>query len=95
MKDQTNSDKVFNEILKPSDFEFNQTVAGVFDDMVSRSVPFYHEMQRMTAEIAATHAKENTKVYDLGCSTGTTMLMMDKMVTEGIPFVGIDESERF
>lgn len=93
MKDQTNSDKVFNEILKPSDFEFNQTVAGVFDDMVSRSVPFYHEMQRMTAEIAATHAKENTKVYDLGCSTGTTMLMMDKMVTEGIPFVGIDESE--
>ncbi|WP_312207920.1 carboxy-S-adenosyl-L-methionine synthase CmoA [Epilithonimonas hominis] len=90
---QENTDKVFDEILKPSDFEFNGQVAGVFDDMVSRSVPFYQEMQRMTAELAGRYAQPNTNVYDLGCSTGTTMLLMDKTVEEGIDFIGIDESD--
>ncbi len=87
------SDKVFSEIQKPSDFEFNNTVAGVFDDMVSRSVPFYEEMQRMVAEITGKHAQPGTRVYDLGCSTGTSLLLMDKTVAEGIEFVGIDDSE--
>ena len=88
-----NSDEVFRQEQKASDFEFNNKVAGVFDDMVSRSVPFYNEMQRMTAELAGKYAQEGTKVYDLGCSTGTTMLIMDKTVQDGITFVGIDDSE--
>ena len=47
-------DKVFNEeIQKAEDFKFDTTVANVFDDMVSRSVPFYGEMQRMMSEQAA------------------------------------------
>lgn len=89
---ENSADKVFSEIQKPSDFEFNNKVAGVFDDMVSRSVPFYEEMQRMVAEIAGKHAQSNTKIYDLGCSTGTTMLLMDKTVGEDVDFVGIDDS---
>lgn len=92
MLDNTDTDKIFSEIQKPSDFQFNGNVAGVFDDMVSRSVPFYEEMQRMTAELAGQYAQPGTKIYDLGCSTGTTMLLMDKYVPEGIGFVGIDDS---
>lgn len=88
-----NSDEVFKSEQKASDFEFNNKVAGVFDDMVSRSVPFYDEMQRMTAELAGRYAQEGTNVYDLGCSTGTTMIIMDKTVQEGIRFVGIDDSQ--
>ena len=92
--EQKIQDEVFREKLaKPSDFEFNNKVAGVFDDMVSRSVPFYHEMQRMTSELAGAYAQPGSKVYDLGCSTGTTMIMMDKSVPEGIEFVGVDDSE--
>lgn len=88
------SDKVFSEKLeKLPDFEFNTKVAGVFDDMVSRSVPFYHEMQRMVSELAGYHAQSETKVYDLGCSTGTSMLLMDKTIQEGIKFIGVDDSE--
>lgn len=87
-------DEVFKEMLnKPSDFEFNNKVAGVFDDMVSRSVPYYQEMQRMTSELAGTYAQPGSKVYDLGCSTGTTMILMDKTVPEDIEFVGVDDSE--
>jgi len=86
-------DEVFKkEIGKVSDFKFGAKVAGVFDDMVSRSVPFYGEMQRMIAELAATYAKEGTDVYDLGCSTGTTMIGMDLMVTKDIQFIGVDDS---
>ena len=71
-------DEVFKEqALKPADFKFSKKVADVFDDMVNRSVPFYAEMQRMIAELAANHALDGTNVYDLGCSTGTSFLLMD------------------
>jgi tRNA (cmo5U34)-methyltransferase len=86
-------DEVFkDEIEKVSDFKFSANVANVFDDMVNRSVPFYGEIQRMMAELTADHAKEGAYVYDLGCSTGTTMIGMDTMVKKDIKFVGIDDS---
>lgn len=34
------------------DFEFNAEVAEVFEDMITRSVPFYLEQQDMFKEIA-------------------------------------------
>jgi tRNA (cmo5U34)-methyltransferase len=87
-------DEVFkNDIEKASDFKFSANVAKVFDDMVNRSVPFYGEIQRMMAELAANHAAEGSFVYDLGCSTGTTMIGMDTMVKPGIKFVGVDDSQ--
>ena len=86
-------DNVFkDEITKVSDFKFGTTVVNVFDDMVSRSVPFYNETQRMLGEIAADHAKEGSFVYDLGCSTGTTLIEVDKLIPSDIKFIGIDES---
>jgi tRNA (cmo5U34)-methyltransferase len=86
-------DEVFREeIGKVSDFKFGSNVATVFDDMVNRSVPFYGEIQRMMAELAADHAREGSDVYDLGCSTGTTLMGMDTLVNKNIRFVGIDDS---
>jgi len=86
-------DQVFREeINKASDFKFGANVASVFDDMVNRSVPYYGEIQRMVAELAADHAREGTFVYDLGCSTGTTMIGMDTLVDKSIKFIGIDDS---
>jgi len=86
-------DSVFkDEIVKASDFKFGANVASVFDDMVNRSVPFYGEIQRMIAELAADHAKKGTDIYDLGCSTGTTMIGMNIMVEPAIRFIGIDDS---
>jgi len=87
-------DEVFKlHYSKPSDFKFTQTVASVFDDMVNRSVPFYEEIQRMVAELAADHAMEHTNVYDLGCSTGTTLIGMDETVKQNASFVGVDDSQ--
>src|SRR5690349_8523634 len=83
-----------DEIKKASDFQFGKTVANVIDDMVNRSVTFYGEMQRMIAGLAADHAKEGRSVYDLGCSTGTSMIGMNTCVAENIEFMGVDDSSQ-
>ncbi len=86
-------DEVFKEsVIKPSDFKFNNKVASVFDNMVIRSVPYYEEIQRMIGELAGDHWQEGKNVYDLGCSTGTTLIMMNETIPPHIRFVGIDDS---
>ena len=86
-------DEVFKgKIKKAGDFKFGANVAGVFDDMVNRSVPFYDEIQRMVAELAATYAREGTDVYDLGCSTGTTLIGMNANINRDVQFIGVDDS---
>ena len=69
--------------------------AVVFDDMLGRSVPFYDEIQRMTAELAADFAAEGTAVYDLGCSTCTSFLHLARAIPRetGVHFIGVDSSQ--
>jgi tRNA (cmo5U34)-methyltransferase len=86
-------DEVFKEPQPVGGFEFGEKVAAVFDDMLDRSVPFYQEIQRMIAELAADFAVEGTNIYDLGSSTGNTLLNLDATVCRGVKFIGIDNSE--
>ena len=86
-------DELFTEDTSgAADFRFDSKTAAVFDNMVSRSVPFYDEIQRMSGEIAADFAVDGTNLFDLGCSTGTTLLYLDKAVSRGVCFVGVDNS---
>ena len=85
-------DKVFSKKAPVADFKFGKEVAVVFDDMLERSVPFYAEAQRMISEMAADFAVEGSTVYDLGCSTGTTLLNLDTVLPRQIKFVGVDNS---
>jgi tRNA (cmo5U34)-methyltransferase len=86
-------DNLFNEPQPVADFDFGERVATVFDDMLDRSVPFYQEMQRMIAEMARDFAEPGSNVYDLGCSTGNTLVNLDATVPPGVKFVGVDYSE--
>ncbi|HPT20522.1 MAG TPA: carboxy-S-adenosyl-L-methionine synthase CmoA [Bacteroidales bacterium] len=87
------TDQIFKtKFEKSSDFKFDTAVVNVFDDMVVRSVPMYLEFQRMITEISADYAQPNTSLYDLGCSTGTTLLSLNTVLDESIKFVGVDES---
>ncbi|PZP91214.1 MAG: carboxy-S-adenosyl-L-methionine synthase CmoA [Variovorax paradoxus] len=86
-------DLVFASAERPvADFRFTSEVAGVFDDMVERSVPFYDEMQRMVCEVAGDFAEPGTRLYDLGCSTATTLIALDRSVKPGVEFIGVDNS---
>lgn len=85
-------DRIFAQEAEAFDFTFNAEVATVFDDMVSRSVPYYGEMQRMISELATDFVVEKTNIYDLGCSTGTTMLNLGACLKAPVKFVGVDNS---
>lgn len=87
------TDQVFKAPMeKSTDFKFDAQVADVFNDMVGRSVPYYLEMQRMMSEIIPDYVRSNTSIYDLGCSTGTTLLSLDKLLDQTVRFVGVDSS---
>lgn len=51
-------------------FEFNESVASVFDDMITRSVPHYREIIKLQSRLTAKYYRDNTVIYDLGCSNG-------------------------
>src|ERR1043166_2983334 len=86
-------DEIFKAKLgEVGDFNFGKKVAEVFDDMLGRSVPFYAELQRMIGEMAVDFAGPGSTVYDLGCSTGTTLLNLDRNLPSDVRLVGVDYS---
>jgi tRNA (cmo5U34)-methyltransferase len=86
-------DSIFGQPAKrPSDFEFNAEVAEVFDDMLERSIPFYREQQTMIKDLSKNLLLPGTSVYDLGCSTGTTLIGLARALPASTLFVGYDNS---
>jgi tRNA (cmo5U34)-methyltransferase len=87
-------EKIFQRsAARASDFEFSAEVAEVFDEMLFRSVPFYLEQQYMIKEIGKKFWQPGTDVYDLGCSTGTTLINMCREIKEPARFIGYDDSQ--
>jgi tRNA (cmo5U34)-methyltransferase len=85
-------DKVFTKPINKQ-FEFDETVASVFDDMLSRSIPFYTEVLHLVCELALKYAAENSTITDLGCSTANTLLSIAKSAKFPLKLKGIDNSE--
>ncbi|MGL2579897.1 carboxy-S-adenosyl-L-methionine synthase CmoA [Helicobacter pylori] len=96
-------DTLFNESLNKR-FCFDEKVAHVFDDMLERSIPYYHEMLNLGAYFVAQNLKENVYpkslpkplpkplIYDLGCSTGNFFIALNQQIQQDIELVGIDNS---
>lgn len=57
-------------------FVFDERVAAVFPDMISRSVPGYATIIGMIGMLASDHATSGSKLYDLGCSLGAASTAM-------------------
>jgi tRNA (cmo5U34)-methyltransferase len=76
------------------DFNFGPETTNVFDDMVDRSVPYYAEIQRMVAELAADFSADGSNLYDMGCATGTTLVHVHKALPADrkLKFIGLDNS---
>jgi len=75
------NDNVFTKPIKKQ-FEFDEEVAAVFDDMLERSVPFYKESQKITEFFALKNLSELAGVYDLGCSTASTLLNIHRNLSK-------------
>jgi len=89
-----NKDELFARPQSKHDFNFGAETAQVFDDMVNRSVPFYGEIQRMVCELAESFAVPGTNLYDIGCATGNTLILLhQKLADKNIQLIGIDNSD--
>ena len=91
-----NEDEIFKNVERVEDFVFDERVARVFDNMVSRSVPFYNEIQRIQADLIMDFLPGDSGVVcDLGCSTGTTIEHLSKhpKCPANAKFFGFDNSE--
>jgi len=86
-------DTIFNTTGDITPFEFNETVASVFDDMISRSVPNYREVLTQQARLAEKFYQPGTTIYDLGCSNGNFALtLIQRMKQKPFTMTAVDNS---
>jgi len=85
-------DKVFTEKITKK-FEFDEAVASVFDDMLSRSVPFYDEVRKLVISLVLAEQKEGKKVLDLGSSTAKFLLDLHSKMDVPMQLKGLDNSQ--
>ena len=74
-------------------FEFDAQVAGVFDDMIRRSVPFYQEIIDRQVQLIVRYYQPGTRIYDLGCSNGNLGLALcGRMREADFEMIAVDNS---
>ena len=94
MSDKGGKDRVFARALSDvKAFEFNDTVANVFQDMISRSVPGYALLLHMIGLYADIFVQPGSRVFDLGCSLGeATQVIADRAGDVDFEIVAVDSS---
>jgi len=85
-------DKVFSTPIEKK-FEFDEAVASVFDDMLSRSVPFYDEVRKLVIALILSEEAEGKKVLDLGSSTAKFLLDLHSKMKTDMCLKGLDNSQ--
>ncbi len=91
--DFSQRDNLFAKVTYPKPFEFNQEVAAIFDDMVSRSVPLYKECMQVLSLVVQQFSQNRSSpgvLLDIGCSTGTTLLTAGYSLPAGWTLIGVD-----
>jgi tRNA (cmo5U34)-methyltransferase len=74
------------------EFAFDEDVASVFPDMISRSVPGYASILSMIEQLAARYVQPNTNVYDLGCSLGAATKLIRGQTPGNCTIHAVDNS---
>ena len=74
---------------------FNKNVAKTFDLHVKQSLPFYDSIQKYISILSEWFIKDNSNIYDLGCSTGETaknIFEFNRKRKIKFNYVGLDNS---
>jgi tRNA (cmo5U34)-methyltransferase len=85
-------DKLFSKAIEKQ-FEFDEAVASVFDDMLSRSVPFYDEVRKLVISLILSEQRTGLKVLDLGSSTAKFLLDLHSKMDTDMLLKGLDNSQ--
>ncbi len=81
---------LIDTVKQDGKWEFNKDVATCFDDMLSRSIPQYEVMRKLSSDIALQYSIPNTPIVDIGCSRGGAIRDLMKTLNQGHTFIGID-----
>lgn len=87
-------DTLFTELAADIEaFRFDERVTRVFADMIRRSVPGYASVIAMTGVLAAEYLQASSRIYDLGCSLGTSLISVFDRIHMPCELIGIDNSD--
>ncbi|MDH5631415.1 MAG: carboxy-S-adenosyl-L-methionine synthase CmoA [Gammaproteobacteria bacterium] len=76
-------DEIFASPIDQIDaFRFDEKVVSVFPDMINRSVPGYGQMVSLAGIVASSHYRPGSRIYDLGCSLGSTAAAVASRIPE-------------
>jgi len=94
MSEKGSRDRVFSRALSDvRAFEFNENVANVFHDMISRSVPGYRLLLHMIGLYADIFIHPGSRIFDLGCSLGeATLVIADRVKNIDCEIISVDNS---
>jgi len=94
VSEKGSKDRVFSRALSDvRAFEFNETVANVFQDMISRSVPGYALLLHMIGLYADIFIQPSSRIFDLGCSLGeATLIIADRAEHIDCEIIAVDNS---
>ncbi|MCD0458998.1 carboxy-S-adenosyl-L-methionine synthase CmoA [Roseiconus lacunae] len=73
-------------------FQFDESVAEVFPDMISRSVPGYTSILSVIEQLAERLVVASSNVYDLGCSLGAAAMLIRGRVPHDVTVHAVDNS---
>lgn len=89
LRDNIYEDKI--DDIKP--FSFGKQTVDVFDNMAKRSIPGYLQLQETIATFARQFYVPGTVMYDVGCSTGNTVLSIFEKLKSFDKIIAVDNSE--
>ena len=78
--------------IKKGGWKFSGDVPLKFDNHIQRSVPLYFEGHNQICDLCDFFVKNESIIYDLGCSTGTLSLKLAEYNKEknGVQVIGVD-----
>lgn len=87
------SDKVGDRIkAENASWDFGGDTPKFFDDHIERSIPLYKKGHDLIVQLSDFFIKEDSKVYDLGCSTGSLLykLALHHQKKKNVQWIGMD-----
>jgi len=81
-----------NIFAKNSSWSFDKNVPKNFDKHISKSVPMYNEMHWLCKQLSDYYVKNDSLIYDIGCSTGSLLLKIAERhkLKSKTKYIGLD-----
>lgn len=75
-------------------WKFSGKTVDHFDSHITKSVPFYEEGQTLITKYSDFFVRSDSRIYDIGCSTGTlTRNLARRHAEKNLEIIGIDCEE--